>query len=257
MKRAVCLLRDSIHYRKDAFCQGLRENGYEVLPGLQRPGEGDLLVIWNRYAGYDEVATSWERCGARVLVTENGYLGKDWRGGDWYSMAQGHHAGAGRWHDGGPSRWDAWGVELAPWQPAGPESLILAQRGIGEPGIASPDRWAETVQRRIGGRIRQHPGKVAPKTTLQEDLQGVGQVVTWNSSAALHALLMGVPVWHDHDEWIGAPAAQNLKSWGSADSLRDDAARLFMFRRLAWAMWTLEEIRSGVAIASVLAATGV
>jgi hypothetical protein len=254
MKRAVCLLRDSIHYRKDAFCQGLKANGYEILPALAKPGPGDLLVVWNRYAGYHETACAWERAGATVLVAENGYLGKDWRGGDWYSLALGHHAGAGRWHHGGDERWDSWGVELAPWRTGGSETLIFAQRGIGEPGIASPDHWAERMQKRIGGRIRPHPGKDAPAVPLLKDLENVQRVVTWHSAAALHSLIAGVPVWFDFDQWIGATAGQSMRAWGTLGDMRADGARLYMFRRLAWAMWTLDEIREGVAIAIVLSA---
>lgn len=249
--RAVCRLRESIHYRRDAFCRGLAAAGFEVVERQQRPQPCDLLVVWNRYGAYAEDANRYEQAGARVLVVENGHLGKAWRGSDWYSLALGHHSGAGRWVDGGPGRWDGWGVELAPWVRRG-ETLILGQRGIGEPGIASPGLWAETVQRQIGGRIRPHPGKNPALVSLERDLQGVGQVVTWHSGAALQALVLGVPVWHAFPQWIGAGAARPLSDWPNQN--RDDAARLEMFRRLAWAQWELHEVETGEAIVSVLGA---
>ncbi|WP_143694842.1 hypothetical protein [Variovorax sp. JS1663] len=225
---------------------GLRAAGYEIEPRIGQPGPGDILVIWNRTASRELEAQRFEIAGARVLVCENGYLGKEWRGLKWFAMAWGHHAGAGTWPDGGSERWDAWNVELAPWRAGGRETVILAQRGIGEPGIASPPNWASDAQSRIGGRIRQHPGADAPRVPLAEDLKDAAAVVTFHSAAALKALILGVPVWHAFDRWIGARAARPLAEFG-AEPKRDDADRLAMFRRLAWAMWSSDEVENGTA----------
>jgi hypothetical protein len=258
MKRALNLLRAAVHYRKDAFNEGLRANGFAVVDGLRDPGPGDVLVIWNRYGRSDDEAARFEAAGATVLVAENGYLGKAWQGSDWYALARGHHLGAGEWHHGGPERWAAVGVECAPWRDSGKHSkdiLVLGQRGIGERGIASPFEWAERAAMRLpNSRIRQHPGTAPPRVALVDDLFTVGAVATWSSGAALQALLMGTPVWFNMPQWIGGPAATPLGQWQrGALPLRDDVARLGMFERLAWAMWTLDEVRSGEAIAMVLA----
>lgn len=253
MNRALCLLRDALHYRRDAFCKGLAASGYRVVADLADPRPGDIVVIWNRYGRSDAEARRFEAAGARAVVTENGLLGKAWRGGDWYALAIGHHAGAGDWNVGGAERWDAMSVELAPWREGG-ETVILAQRGIGEPGVRSPDGWAENVQRRIGGRVRAHPGKSADSgIPLVHDLRNAGQVVTWHSAGALQALLMGIPVWHDFDRWIGAQAARPLALYGTAPK-RSDVHRLAMFRHLAWAMWDLKEIANGTAFGHLLGA---
>lgn len=252
MKRAVNMLRAAVTYRKECFDAGLTAAGFEVLPELQKPGPDDVLLIWNRYGGYDDVAKHWESRGARVVVTENGYLGKSWRGGDWLALSLSHHLGAGQWNVGGPDRWDSWGVDLAPWRTDDTgETLILAQRGIGEPGIASPLGWAETVQKAIGGRVRKHPGNAEPELALEDDLGGVSRVVTWHSAAALKSLMLGVPVWYAFPQWIGAGAAAPIAGWPGTPR-KDDAARLEMFRRLAWAQWTLDEIRSGKAFTHLL-----
>lgn len=250
MKRAVNLLRDSIHYRKEAFNSGLIAVGFDVVLELRDPGCDDLLVMWNRYAGYDDRARHWEKCGARVVVAENGHMGKSWRGGDWYALALHHHSGAGKWNVGGPERWDSWGAEMAPWRASG-ETVILGQRGIGEPGIASPNGWEELVQKRIGGRIRRHPGTKTDVISLEDDLKDCGQVVTWHSGAALLALVMGIPVWYDFPQWIGGGAGRSLREW-PGEPKRDDAARLECFRRLAFAQWQLEEIASGQAFENLL-----
>jgi hypothetical protein len=250
LKRAQNLLRESLHYRSEAFASGLQAAGFSVVKLIADPTPEDLLLTWNRYSRFDVEACRFEAAGARVVVVENGYLSKSWRGGNWFSMALGHHAGAGTWNVGGPERWDAIGAEIAPWRTEG-ETVILGQRAIGERGIASPDGWAESVQRRIGGRIRQHPGKYQPAVSLEQDLRTAGQVVTWASSAALLALIAGVPVWYGFDRWIGAQAGLPLALYG-AEPKRSDADRLAMFRRLAWAMWTLEEIRDGRAFDHLL-----
>lgn len=251
MPFAQCLLPDGPNYHRSAFLAGLDAVGLEVVRRIDRPCAGDVLVLWNRPAAKEAEAQRFERAGARVLVVENGYLGKNWNGQKWFAMAWGHHAGAGNWPEYEPARWDSWGVEMAPWRTGGTETVILAQRGIGEPGVASPRGWAESVQRRIGGRIRKHPGANAHPVPLADDLNNASSVVTWHSAAALHALLLGVPVWHDFGQWIGASAARPLSEFG-AEPRRDDVARLAMFRCLAWAMWNAEEVRSGAAFRSLM-----
>lgn len=253
MPRALNLLRRSPHYRRDAFDAGLKAAGYQVVHTLRdKIRSDDVLVVWNRDGGFDEEAMRFEHAGARVLVAENGYLGNEWNGALWYSLALGQHAGAGKWFPGGPERWDALGVPLAPWRTGGTETLILAQRGIGAPGVKSPDRWAENTQRRIGGRIRPHPGNGPAPVPLPRDLRDVAQVLTWHSAAALMALLTGVPVWYGFDRWIGAGACRPLAEFGG-EPLRDDAARLAMFQRMAWSMWTVNELYSGVPFKHLLA----
>lgn len=250
--RALNLLREQLHYRRDAFDEGLRAVGFEVVKALPRPAPDDLLVIWNRYGGYDEIARYFEQFGARVVVAENGYLGKAWRGGDWYALALNHHSGAGKWPDGGPERWAQHGTELARWRDGAGEILVLGQRGIGEAGIASPTGWAEAVQRQYGGRIRPHPGKNEPAVSLEADLADARAVLTWHSGAALLALLAGVPVFYAFPRWIGAEAARPLWEFEAGPRQGD---RLAMFQRLAWAQWQLDEIRSGEAFDHLLRTT--
>lgn len=248
MPRALNLLRQAPHYRRDAFDAGLRAAGFEVVTRLPDPGPGDLVLTWNAYGGFGDTGQHFQQRGAKWLVAENAPLGNDWRGDRWYSVAIGAVAlTGGEFRAGGPERWDAWGVDLAPWRSGG-ETVILAQRGIGATGVRSPDRWAEAVRARIGGRIREHPG-TGPAVPLADDLSAAGEVITWSSAAAVQALLLGVPVWHAHPQFVCASAAFPLAMHGSSTPMRTDARRLDAFRRLAWAMWTLDEITSGAPIA--------
>jgi hypothetical protein len=209
-----------------------------VVEQLPDPKPGDVLLIWNRSGVNEHDARRFESVGATVLVAENGYLGKEWLGIKWFALAIGHHNGLGLWHDEGPDRWDRYGVELHPWR-SGHEVVVLPQRGIGEPGIAMPRSWPAAKY----GRVREHPG-IRPCKPLNDDLAHAAYVVTWGSGAALKALLFGVPVYYGLSGWIGAQAALPISDIGGSPK-RSDADRLAMFRRLAWAQWTVNEIETG------------
>jgi hypothetical protein len=252
MRRALNLLRQSPHYRRACFSEGLQAAGFQVVEALRDPRPGDVLLGWNRYGGVSEQADHFERRGAAVLVVENCPLGNDLHGGS-YSVARRHVAlTGGGINEGGPERWDAWSINRHPWRTGGREVVVLGQRGIGHPDVRSPEGWAEQAARKTGGRVRVHPG-TGPAVPLADDLKHASAVITWSSAAALQALLLGVPVWNAHPEFIGAPACRPLAEWG-AEAKRDDAARLAVFRRLAWAIWTLDEIRTGAAIAHLTTA---
>jgi len=247
LRRALNLLRHRHGARFEAFQAGLKAAGFQVVDRLVRPEPGDVAVMWNRYGGVDEQACHFQRHGAAVLVVENAPLGNDWRSGHWCSLALNHVAmTGGEIRDGGPQRWDAWDVELPEFRTGGDETVILAQRGIGHSDVASPNDWAESVKRRIGGRIRRHPGLNAA-TPLAEDLKNAKQVITWSSAAAVQALALGIPVWHAHPNFVMAGAAQSLADWPLAPNRNEDS-RLKAFRRLVWAMWTLDEVKTGEAI---------
>jgi hypothetical protein len=264
--RALCLLRSPPVYRRDAVCRGLVAAGLDVVQSIDKPRPDDVVVTWNRYGAGHSEATRFERAGARAVVMENGHLGKDFAGDSWYALALGHHAGRGNWPYSSEAwttgaatdadrhaRWDDLGIKLQPWRQPGGETIVLHQRGIGEHGIASPHRWAEELTPRINGaRMRVHPGS-GNTTTLEHDTRNASEVITWASGAALRCLVMGIPVWYAMDGWIGAPAALPLKQRApGVQPLRDDAARLGMLRRLAWAQWRLSEIESGHAFRTLL-----
>jgi hypothetical protein len=250
--KAWLALRESLHYRRDAFTAGLEACGYSVVLGVTtRPGPKDVLVCWNRYRENAAAADRFEANGRPVLIAENGYLGNDFAGDRWYALARNQHNGAGSFPEGGPERWDALNVPLAPWRPAGGEVVLLPQRGIGPAGVAMPAHWlGSTVDRlrrgKVAFRIREHPGTktVIP---LEQDLAKASAVVTWGSGAALKALAWGIPAFSDMAAWVGAPASLSSCALIDGQYKRSDAARLGMFRRLAWAQWRLSEIASGAA----------
>jgi hypothetical protein len=168
-----------------------------------------------------------------VIVTENATWGNDFAGKSWYTLARNYHNVSGMYPVGGPERWDELGVQLDPFRTSG-ETIILASRGIGPAAYRMPRDWPQRQQ----GRIRAHPGRGEGRP-LHEDLANCGRVITWGSGAAVKALMWGIPVESRQPDWI---AAQN----------NSVAGRLQMFRTLAWAQWTHEEIASGEPFARLL-----
>lgn len=257
MRTAALLIDRDPAFRVEAFTSGLEACGYKIT-GLPEPhpDPSDLLVIWNRGMRVDGFARRYEAHGARVIVAENGYLGREWRGGIWYALSLWYHNGMGQWPDGGPERWDNWNVPLKPWRENGDEIVVLAQRGIGHPSVAQPRGWPEKVAARLRKsgrpvRIRVHPGERGMKkaTPLEVELARAFAVATWGSGAALKAILMGVPVFYGFPHWIGGLAAKSGID-DVSEPFRGD--RLPMLRRLAYAQWNLDEIASGEAFKCLL-----
>lgn len=237
--RAWVSLRNELHYRRDAFKQGLEALGYEVRFGnTDHPGPRDVYVVWNLYGPNEACALKFQRMGRPVLVAENAAWGNEFAGDRWYSLARGIHNTANRAPYGGPERWDSLVVELPHFRATGTEVVILPQRGIGPAGVAMPRGWAQDAQARFGGRIRPHPGK-RPCVPLQDDLKDARLVVTWGSGAAIKALLMGVPVHSEMPGWIG-------------EQSNTEESRLEMLRRLAHSQWRISEIQSGEAFRRLL-----
>lgn len=272
---AYVMLRADPQYRADAFKDGLRAAGFQITgaPRAQPPNPGDVLVIWNRYARFHSYAEVFERAGARVIVAENGFLGRDRNGGPWYSITETNPVACGRWpwpyepRGRSPigaarhalslpfagSRWDhvaaQIGAEICEWRKDGAEIIILAQRGIGPNGVRQPDGWHRRTAEQLKAaghrvRVREHPGERTPPVTLEDDLRNARAVVTWASGAAFRALLLGVPVLYGCKEWVGRDAgmplevSRNLKiSWPE---------RLPTFQRLAWSCWQIPEIATGL-----------
>jgi hypothetical protein len=258
LARAAILLRPGSHYRADAFADGLRRHGFEIVERPHRsPRPQDLLVIWNRGRGNEPVADSYERAGARVLVAENGYIARH-GGSKFYALALGHHNGAGRWYVGERPRFP---IPDHPWRESGRHVLVLPQRGIGERGIAMPSTWQQRVLARLQKMtdrpvlVRPHPGhrRVSRNIALEDQLAGAHCAVTWGSGAGIRALQLGIPVFHEFSRWIGASAAARLDGQIEACNTPD---RELLWTRISWSQWTLGEVQTGEAFDALLDASG-
>jgi hypothetical protein len=244
----MLLAQPNKHAEAALFAAGLEACGFTVHARIDDPKPGDVLVVWNRMGAHHTHAKRFEQARATVLVAENGYLGAQWQGRRWFALSRSHHNGRGRWPQGGPERWASWGVELAPMRGLMGETVLLAQRGIGEPDLRAPDHWTAETARSMRARIRRHPGTSTTGPSLAEDLANAAAVVTWSSGAALQAMLMGCWCFYGMPGWIGAPAATLVGRGLSPVDLR-----LPMFERMAWAMWDIDEVARGDAFREVLA----
>lgn len=232
-------LRHTVPERTRAFQQGLRRMGYVVESGTTgRPRPKDILVTWNRIGAGRIAAESFESRGNTVLVAENATWGNGFLGRQWYTIARNWHNTSGRFPAADGFRWDRLGVGLPEFRTEG-ETVILPQRGIGQPPVSMPLDWPQRAHKVHGGRIRAHPGQ-GQATLLEADLSRCGKVVTWGSGAAIKALMLGIPVVSEMPNWIGEQDNTEL-------------GRLEMFRRLAWAQWELGEIASGEPFARLIA----
>jgi hypothetical protein len=250
VKRACNLVRRPAHFGTDVITKGLKASGYLLRDAPEsRPLPDDVLVIWNRYGLGARYADTYEKAGAKVIVAENGYLGREWRTQRWFALALNRHNGAGTWRIGGPERWDGWNVELAPWRKDGDHILVLPVNPVGSPPVRQPDDWLpktlELLKRATKRpvRVRKHPGDLPPKVSLERDLEGAWCAATWGSGAGIKAIARGIPVFHGCREWIGALAA----STGNDFERPYSPDRLPMFRRLAWSIWSAPEVGSGEA----------
>jgi hypothetical protein len=217
------------------------------------PAPEDVIVLWNRHPNMEPYLQPYERAGAAVLIAENGYFGRNWRGGVWYSLARGQHNGAGTWPTSDGARWRSFGITVPPWNTSGQELVILAQRGIGSAAVRQPQGWVERLagelrartRRRV--RIRAHPGpqNAVPRVSLEQDLRDAWAAITWGSSAGLKAIAAGVPVFFGMPAWIGGSAARSIDHDLEDRFLGDP---LPMLERLADALWSLDEIESGEAL---------
>lgn len=260
--KAYSLIRPQPWYRREAFETGLKAAGYEVIQGTPvRPEPDDVLLIWNRYGDKHDIANRFEAAGAKVLVAENGYLGK---GGstpkfdvhphgpgpdDYYALAVGGHNGSGRWPAGSAKRWDALEIELKPRCEDGEKILVCPSRVFGRPDMTMPFDWVKRVTAELKAInitglsiiVREHPGNDRPQRSLSEDLKGAIGVVIWASSAGIHALISGVDVIAYAPYWIMNPEGHQGIPWTKHFARGVPAD----FHRLASAQWTVREIESG------------
>lgn len=263
MPRAICLIKPDPHYRRDAFEAGLRAAGYELVSPkmIDLIGKDDALCVWNMHGANEGFAKRLRAKGGITFVAENGYYGKDANGLQLFSLAKEGHNGSGNW----PYR-DAEFVPLDRMAPQGlypyypwrdfttGHILVCGQRGIGSRTMASPHGWEDDVAKRLRKytkrpiKIRRHPGRQKPATSLAHDMKGAWAVVIWSSASGVQALVEGYPVFFEAPFWVGSPAAQKgielIEHYRG--TTRDNA-----LARVSWAQWSLADIASGEAFRRV------
>lgn len=237
-------------HKADILKEGAQAAGYKTTRHNPSPSPHDILIAWNRKPANESRIKFYENAGAKVLIAENGYIGRDDSGNKLIALAHNHHLGLGRWFVGDEPRYKKQNFKIEPWRANGEHILILAQRGIGN---SKKYEWYLKLSERIGQktsrpiRLRAHPGK--NPSPIYPALAHAHAVVTWSSAAALVAIAHGVPAFYLLNNWIGAGMAKY-----GIDDLENPylGDREGTFHRIGWAQWTRDEIRSGEAIRKVM-----
>lgn len=236
-----------------AMKEGMERHGLKpVLMRPLRPKPCDLAVCWGvkRQRAFQS--------GQRTLVLERGYVGDRfnvWTAAGFDGLnGRADFCNAGK----GPGRWLRYHADaMQSWRPPRGEYVLLlgqvatdaAVKGVDMVGWYKRTAWA---LRDCGHRVLFRPHPLASpvsrlsglaevqRGTLEEALRGAKWVVSYNSNASLLAVLAGVPTvtcdegamaWavSGHDP-LAPPPMPDRRQWAN---------------ELAWAQWTLDEIRAG------------
>lgn len=259
MKRALITLRDTPHYRREAFEAGFKALGYTLVKRLDDPKPQDVLCVWNLCGSNEKLADAFKARGAQVIVCENSYISPP--GQQMYAISLGAHNGAGRFPAGDGSRWRALGVPLKPWRTDGKHILVCGQRGIGSRLMASPHGWHQKIAAKLQTMtrrpivVRPHPGAHGRGRPLADDLRNAWAVVIWSSACGVQALVEGIPVFRAAPHWICAgadmPVDAALGSWLERPRCSDEL-RLQALEHMAWGQYHYQEIASGEPLRRIL-----
>lgn len=273
MKFATILADDQPHQQEFAAHMAIGLSRHDFRVAIEHPtrgaiGRADLVACWGVKHG-----KAWEwrkRYGRDVLVMERGALEprREWTSFGLNGLA-GHGAyapvvdGGARWRRHFESRMQAWRT-LPPTAPA----VICGQcKGDAATAGVDLDAWAQRTTDALAsiGRpvlYRAHPVEwergnryvpmgaraVAPASALAASCAhyGAGLVVTWNSTAAVEAVLAGFPtVAYDAGSMAWAVTSHD------ATATPVQPAREKWAGRLAWTCFSVDEIRRGVAWAAL------
>jgi len=258
MRAAVVMSPGMAHHKRwcGAMAAGLERHGIDVELRTSAPGSGgDFAVCWGWRAGAE-----LRRAGLPVLVMEAGHLPNrlEWASCGWNGL--GRHGTYPRAQDRG-ERWERhWGHCVKPWRVSGGYTLVLGQC-VGDAALAGLrlpyNLWLEALVEELvalGHRVmfRPHPlarGSFCPGKaeragvhSLVSDLSGAGMAVTHNSTAAVEAVLYGVPTVTLDEGAMAWPVSTHDVAFPV--EYPDRAA---WCTDLAWSQFTENEVESGAA----------
>lgn len=252
--------------RQAALVEGFEGAGYTVTPfeGWRSTRSPDLAICSGMRNNSLKGRNYCRSRGIDIAVVELGYLRRANSNADLEGYFQLGWNRIGWLPEKAPEdRWKALGMGLEPIRNGGEYVLVLGQVGFdAQHGLSTHELagWLLRAARQTAVELqkpvlyRPHPlqpnTRLSPgfphkqmnvkTTTLEQALDRAAAVVTYNSTAAVEAIRCGVRV-------VCAPTA-HFHQVGADLTLRED-----YFQRLAYAQWTLEELRSGEAVRFILA----
>lgn len=242
------------HVAAEAFIKGLEAHGQSAyLETSHSVTMGDLVVVWS--ARWDWLFTSINAAESDYLIMEAGFLqdgitgtGQVYAGQRLQNVSLGFNGLNGRADfrnkNSPPDRAQSWTHKLKPWRSTPGNYILLLGQVEGDASTRGVDlgeyyRRILATDYGLPVRYRPHPLYEEQSCSLAEDLQNAHMAVTWNSNAAVEAVLSGVPTIIEDEGSMAYPMRYR------EDNPCPD--RWQWLCDLAYAQWTLDEIRSGEA----------
>lgn len=222
---------------------------------------GTYKPITERSRHVGQVIDAQRRNGGKHLVIELGYLHRD----RYYMAGWGGLNGRADFRNARmPSdRFESLGIEIRPWREQG-EQIVLCGQVPTDAAVCHIDypAWCRETALALKQRasrpviFRAHPmmpdaidmsgtGVIPSRhALLQDDLTNAWCVVTFNSNAGVESAIEGVPVFAFDRGSMALPIAS-----GNLDDLERPPTpdRRQWLANLAYAQWTVEEFRRGIA----------
>lgn len=221
----------------------------------------DVAVIWGitserfPHTNYRDMIRMAQ---PNTIVLERGFIKRD----EYYAAGWGDTAGHADFcnAESPPDRFEALGVELKPVRQDGDYILVLGQIPW-DTAVQHVDypRWIKDTVAALTGapdlkvRLRNHPMlpdnkrfsfpkcETSYKKTLEEDLAGAAQVVACNSTSLVDATLAGVPTIAADPRAMSPEPHMDRRQWAND---------------IAYAQWTLDEFRQGLAFEHLMKGRG-
>lgn len=268
----------------DAMAQGGQALGHRVSArnaGAYQSQEYepcDAAAVFSLHGPGQAILTDYRQRGTPLVVVDYGYVrrgtpheGRTHPGKFYYSVGlnglNGHADFKNHLMPG--DRWQALGVELKPWKTDGKYIVVCGQKNQDIAiGNQIPRVWAQRTIRAIQAIttrpviFRPHPLDPAQKrpigvphsehSTLAEALSEAWACVAYNSNSLVEALIQGVPAFAlGPGSMVDGVCNTDLSQL--ADPVRPD--RQQWAHSLAYAQWTINEMREGLPWTHLFAGT--
>lgn len=238
-----------------AMHEGILTNGDDPVIVHAYKHKYDASVVWGirrRWAGY-----VLEQ-GKPVIVIERGYLGERKR--TWLSVGNGGLNGFANFgnQDVPSDRWEQyWAHDVKPWKKGGQYAIIMGQvpKDSSLYGMC-PYAWAKSIYQSAVDKFkrvyfRPHPESKPPPIgfdlplmtgDLDDALDGAKCVIAYSSNSSVDAVMNGIPAITMHQ----GSMAWDVSTHDFKESLyRGDRDK--WGARLAYAQWSIDEMRQGLA----------
>ncbi len=257
------IIRDHDYYRRAAvaFMAGLKFHGIdtvEIASADYVPAD-DIVVVWS--GNYPDIMRKQTEAGGHTIIMEVAYFGERLNALS-FSVNGLHGMGdfvPGQDHNMPSDRWEATGLEIAPWRDRAGKPILIAGQTPGDAQMdgVDPIAWAAraAVKLRNAGcsrlLFRPHPNSRKGAANVQADtvegdllatLRMASCVVTYSSNIAVDALLYGVPFIAVSD----GSMAREVTGSGILAAMEPPLYDLTQWSHdLAYCQWSLVETAAG------------